>query len=275
MLPALLAATLPSVIGGVGDLISQNDTNATNVQLSREQMAFQERMSNTAHQREVEDLRAAGLNPVLSAGGSGASAPAGSAAHVEAPRPGRALADATSSALQLMELRRAEAQTDADVRLKAAQAAESIERAQNVSTSTALQRAELEYAPSYFNARSSELGARAGSGWLDTKQKEATQLEAISRIRSEYRQQLSKESREKTAAAREADIERYESKHRHLDYWMKETLNRGGFGGSAQDLAETFRPYVEAGKAKWSEIKQGIREMEAARAADSRPMRRD
>lgn len=82
----LLAAALPaigSVVGSFIDRNSQQGANAANAAMAREQMAFQQRQSETEYQRKVADLKAAGLNPALAYQGGGNSAQSGASATVE------------------------------------------------------------------------------------------------------------------------------------------------------------------------------------------------
>lgn len=74
---------LLSGIPFIGEGFAQQQEQNFNASQSAQQMAFQKMMSDTAHQREVEDLRKAGLNPILSGtGGAGASTPSGSSASI-------------------------------------------------------------------------------------------------------------------------------------------------------------------------------------------------
>lgn len=91
--------TWPGMIAGaIGGLFGQGMQNRDQVRMAREQMRFQERMSNTAVQRAVQDYIAAGLNPALAYERS-ASSPAGSIAAI-----GNTLGAGMTSAMQVRQL---------------------------------------------------------------------------------------------------------------------------------------------------------------------------
>lgn len=100
---------IDALISGGASLLGGILRNQASAKQAAEANAFSERMASTQHQREVADLRAAGLNPILSVGHPGAAAPIGQKAEMQ-----DVLTPAISSA---QDARR----TSAQVRLQDAQ----------------------------------------------------------------------------------------------------------------------------------------------------------
>lgn len=67
-----------SIISAGASLLGSHMRNQSAKAASARQMAFQEDMSNTSYQRGMEDMRKAGLNPILAGKMGGASTPTGS-----------------------------------------------------------------------------------------------------------------------------------------------------------------------------------------------------
>jgi hypothetical protein len=106
------------VLGGVGDAFSSigglaadaltgggwsaQEANKTNVELAHQNRDWAEKMSNSAYQRAMTDMKAAGLNPMLAYQQGGASTPSVATPEVQATKMGAGLANTAKSALEMM-----------------------------------------------------------------------------------------------------------------------------------------------------------------------------
>lgn len=98
-----LSSVGSALTGGAIDYFSAKDTNKKAKKLAREQMSFQERMSNTSYQRAVKDMRAAGINPMLAYMQGGASTPSGAQPSLTAPKLSEHSAKALGAVTQMQQ----------------------------------------------------------------------------------------------------------------------------------------------------------------------------
>lgn len=139
-------AAVPGILSGIGAIAgpianyfsgrkAQKETNQLAISESQKQMDFQERMSNTAVQRQMKDLQAAGLNPALAASYGGASSPAGAMATGLSSPHGAGVESAKSMRSHMQEIRNLRGQRVLmDAQVDAANAAAENSRASATST---------------------------------------------------------------------------------------------------------------------------------------------
>ncbi len=95
---------LDSIVGAGLNYLGARHANNANRQMAQDQMGFQERMSNTSYQRAMQDMRSAGLNPMLASNLGGASSPGGSSASM--------MNEASGAVSSAIDARRAKAEVD-------------------------------------------------------------------------------------------------------------------------------------------------------------------
>lgn len=131
--------TIGSFLPGIGDADAAKDANMANLKESALNRAFQERMSNTAYQRGMADMKSAGLNPTLAYMQGGASSPTGAQA-VSQPESRTALGSAALEAFkgistqknQQTALQQQKSMNESAIKLNTSTAAKNVQTAEQI-----------------------------------------------------------------------------------------------------------------------------------------------
>ena len=123
-----------SIIGSALGFLGNSSTNKANKNAADDANAFTTYMMSNRHQMEVADLRAAGLNPILSAGGTPSM---GSAAKADVESSGEAMSRASSTALQAALLKSQIENIRSDTQLKRDQSSKALNEISAIRTNIA------------------------------------------------------------------------------------------------------------------------------------------
>lgn len=179
-----LAAAVPALAGAYGQALGtygEQEANRANTALTHQswnvssneariQRDWEEKMSNSAYQRATDDMKKAGINPMVAFQQGGASTPSGATGSVNAPqRQNNVLAGLSSSALDVARLTNDMKNTGAQVKLADASATNQLAQASTAGSSAKQMEANTKAVTAQLNAIAKEAQAREKKATYDTK----------------------------------------------------------------------------------------------------------